>query len=651
MTDMLLKCRRASVVAIHVLVVLLANYLAFSLRFDGAIPEWALEQCLLALPLVVGLRLLMFHRFMLLEGLWRYTSVWDLRNIVVSVSASTALIYAAIHWALAMARYPRSVFILDAVLTIMLLGGMRLGRRMARESAHPKHEKRRLLIYGAGDAGEMIVRDIHHNPLYGYETIGFVDDDVSKSGHRIHGVPVLGTRHQLPVILNKHWPDEILIAIPTAGSKMLREIVTALQTYRIPIKTLPSLRDLLDGRATVSQIRNLSIDDLLGRNPVSIDLTAIRCELQGRRVLVTGAGGSIGSELCRQISALGPQDLVLYERYENNLYAIHTELMDRGSSPKIHAVIGDVRDTARLNATLSAYRPEIVFHAAAHKHVPLMEFSPCEAVKNNIFGTKAVAEAAHHHYVERFVLISTDKAVNPTSVMGATKRVAELIIQDLNRSSRTRFMTVRFGNVLGSNGSVVPRFLEQIKSGGPVTVTHPEVRRYFMLIPEAVQLVLQAATLADPDDVYVLEMGEQINVVELARNVIRLSGYVPDVDIDIEFVGLRPGEKLFEELVGPDETVEPSRVDKILRVRPSQPPDRRLLDQSLTILEQAASAQNAERAVEALCRLIPTFKPLGNGAILAAERMMPSFDARAQRITPGLWSRNADARSASTLAN
>src|SRR5437773_6637581 len=376
---------------------------------------------------------------------------------------------------------------------------------------------KRVLIFGAGDAGEMIVRDMQRQSC-GYEPVGFLDDSPAKFRQRIHGVPVLGNRHDLARVIGAKQPHEVLVAMPSADPSIVRSIVELLRPFRVPITTLPSIGDIIGGRVAVNQIRDLTVEDLLARAPVNLNIEPVRQLITGRAVLVTGAGGSIGAELSRQIAALQPSSLVLYERSENALYCVSNSLTDRFGSTWVHPVIGDVTDARRLDQVFKRHRPDIVFHAAAHKHVPLMEHNPCEAVKNNIVGTDLITTAADSWGVERFILISTDKAVNPSSVMGATKRVCELIVQRIAPRSATRFATVRFGNVLGSNGSVLPRFLEQIRAGGPVTVTHPDIRRYFMLVSEAVQLVLHAAALGEPGVVYVLDMGEQIKLVELARD-------------------------------------------------------------------------------------------------------------------------------------
>ena len=604
-----LNPRRLLVLAVHLDLVLIAvaNYLAFWLRFDGAIPDWAIVVYAQMLPVLMVIRTIVFIPFRLHEGLWRYTGIWDLQNIVSAVLVSTGCFYAVVRWALGVAGYPRSIYFLDSILLIMLLGGIRLLPRLYREFRHSRQGKR-ILVYGAGDTGEAIVHSMMSNPAGGYRPVGFLDDDPEKTGRRIHGVPVLGTRQQLSGIMAKTTPHAVLLAMCGAGPATMRQVVKVLEPYKVAIQTLPNVGRLLDGEVEVSQIRNLSMDDLLERAPVGLDPAPLRGLISGKRVMVSGAGGSIGSEVCRQIAALSPKMLILYERYENSLHAINNELSDRGYSASLYPMIGDVTDGVRLETALRGFRPDIIFHAAAYKHVPLMELCPCEAVKNNVLGTRMIAAAADRHRVGRFILISTDKAVNPSSNMGATKRIAELIIQDMARRSTTNFMTVRFGNVLGSNGSVLPRFLEQIKAGGPVTVTHPDVRRYFMLIAEAVQLVLQAAALGEQGAAYVLEMGEQIRLVDLARNLIRLSGFVPDDEIAIKFIGLRPGEKLCEELVGPEETAEPSTVDKIYRVKSSHGPDPQDLARLLAKLEKAACQCDTTKVLDGISALVPAFR-------------------------------------------
>ena len=608
---MVLEHRRVVVVILHLGLIALSNYLALWLRFDGVVPSELAAHARSLLPVLLLVRVVTFIPFRLYEGLWRYTSISDARNIVVAVVTSSVAFFSIVRLSFGSNVYPRSVYIIDAVLLIGLLGGVRSIRRLVRELGRGDMG-RRVLIFGAGDAGEMIVRDMKRRAFYHGAPIGFVDDDRRKTGRRIHGLPVFGTRAELPSIVERERPDDVLIAIPTADAATIRAIVKALEPYKLAIKTLPNLRDVLDGKVSADQIRELAFEDLLPRAPVGLDRTPVHHLIAGRTVLVTGAGGSIGSELCRQVLSFGPHSLVLFERYENSLFAIENDLRDRGGACEIHAVVGDMTDRRRVNQIMAQFRPQLIFHAAAHKHVPLMEASPCEAVKNNVGGTWVLARAAVAHGVSRFVMISTDKAVNPTSVMGTSKRVCEMIVQgiaDGGRANGTKFSVVRFGNVLGSNGSVIPRFMEQIKAGGPVTVTHPEIRRFFMLIPEAVELVLHAATLGEAGEVMVLDMGEQMKVLDVARHLIRLSGYVPDVDRQIIFTGLRPGEKLYEELRGIAEDSEPSGIDKITRIRRKSLPDWPILEREILGLIRLSRRGRTEDVLARLHGIVPTYQP------------------------------------------
>jgi len=563
--------RRAWVLLADALLAVAGNYLAFWLRFDGTIPAAYWMLWLQTVPCLVLIRGLTFIAFHLYDSVWQYVGLRDLRAIAISVSVSNVLFCLLIRGVLELRAYPRSVFVTDLVLMVFLMGAVRVSWRLGREYLANARTKS-VLIFGAGDAGEAMVREILNGGEHGYRPVGFVDDDPAKVGQRIHGVPVLGTRADLPRIIAQTNPSEVLVAIARPTPQMLRQVVKALESHKLPIKAVPHLRDLLDGRARLHEVRDLAAADLLGRAPLGLDVETAKHLVEGKRVLVTGAGGTIGSELSRQIAGLGPKSLVLFERYENALWAVERSVAGLTPGGTVYSVIADVTDEQRVDEVLAEYRPQLILHAAAHKHVPLMELNPCEAIKNNVKGTRIVGEAAVRHRVEQFVLISSDKAVNPSSVMGATKRVAELLAMALAGRGPTGFMVVRFGNVVGSNGSVIPLFLEQIRAGGPVTVTHPDMRRYFMSIPEAVRLVLQAAALGENGALYVLDMGEEIRVVDMARNLIRLSGFIPDREIPIVFTGVRPGEKLSEELVASDETIEPSRLEGVRRVRSA--PDR-----------------------------------------------------------------------------
>ncbi len=611
LSPFIMKWRKPIIVVLDLALIILANYFAFALRYDGSIPASELhtfEQTVLAL---VAIRGVAFALFGMNEGLWRYTSVWDLQNILKGVLISTVVFYGWVRWVMEISSYPRSVFAIDAILLIGLLAGVRLSSRVFRDKA-VFQKKRKVLVVGAGDSGERVVREMKTRSAFNCQPIGFVDDNITLLNQRIHGVRVLGTVGDIPKLVETHRPEVVVVAVPTATPEFLRDLIIKLEPYEISIKTLPSKEELLADRSTVSQMRNVSVADLLSRAPIDLDNEATRQMVKGKSVLITGAGGSIGSELARQLSLFDPKVLLLYERHENSLYNIHKELDDHGFAFPIVPLIGDVTDTQRLCAVLEQYKPQILFHAAAHKHVPLVELNPLEAVKNNCIGTRITAEAASLYGVEQFVHISTDKAVNPSSVMGATKRVAELIVQDIARTSRTRFLLVRFGNVLGSSGSMLLRFQEQIRAGGPVTVTHPEIRRYFMLIPEAVQLVLQAATIGKQGHVYILDMGEQIKVLDLARSLIRLSGFIPGREIAIQFIGLRPGEKLYEELVGEGEIAVRSSLEKILQIQTTNQLDFEEFRERLSALEAASYCDEAGVLLERLREIVPMFQTCGS---------------------------------------
>jgi FlaA1/EpsC-like NDP-sugar epimerase len=603
--------RRFLIIAVHLGIATATNFAAFLLRFDGAIPAEPMLLFTRMLPMLLVIRLLSFIPFRLYEGLWRYTGVWDLRNILLAVVTGSGTFYLLTRWFLAPHEYPAAVLVMDSILLVSCLGGVRLVGRIYRDLGRMERQ-RKVLVYGAGDAGEMIVRDMQLNREHEYDPLGFVDDDLAKVGRRIHGLKVLGTGAELARIMAEKRPHAVVVAMPRATPARIRAIVRALEPFKVPIQTLPSLPDILGGRVSVGQIRKLAVEDLLDRAPVNFDAESVRGLVQARRVLITGAGGSIGSELARQIARLAPERLVLLDRYENELHTVLTEFEDRGVGCA-SAVIADVTDAGRMLTVMNDYQPELVFHAAAHKHVPLMELNPSEATKNNIRGTRVSAEAARIAGVQRFVLVSTDKAVNPSSVMGATKRVAEMLIQRMNGKGAGIFSAVRFGNVLGSSGSVIPRFLDQIHRGGPVTVTHPEVRRYFMLVSEAVHLVLQAATVAEAGDIFLLEMGEQILVMDLARSLIRLAGFIPDEEILIKFTGLRPGEKLTEDLVEQGESAEPSGLQGILRIRATSTSEWDTLYDTVLRLEAAAERCEDNDVIKRLCELVPSYRPTLNG--------------------------------------
>ncbi|MGE5572164.1 MAG: polysaccharide biosynthesis protein [Bacteroidota bacterium] len=572
------RARTGLLVACDIACSLVSIAIALLVRFEfnpvRALPYAGL--ILPRLPALLMVRLASYVAFGLYERLWQFASIRELIAIAEAGTIASVGDYVVLHL-IRGPGFPRSVTLLMWVFNIALAGGLRLLARLRREwivtsrsaalslarssVGRPGHSgaawedvrPRRTLIIGAGEAGMMVARELRTHPELGYDVVGFIDDDRAKQGYMLAGMRVLGTRGDLQGVVARHNVDEIIIAMPSVPGRVVKEIVAACEGLGTRVRTLPGVYELIDGKVDVSRIRDVQIEDLLRREEIKVDLEKIGGYLSGRKVLVTGAGGSIGQELCRQVARFRPESLVLLGHAENDIYDIDLEL--RETHPDLHVVpvIGDIRDAARMEAVFDLHRPDVVFHAAAHKHVPLMEMHPEEAINNNVFGTWNVAMAADRHGASRFVLISTDKAVNPVSIMGSTKRAAELLIQALDRHSKTRFMAVRFGNVLGSRGSVIPLFKRQIAAGGPITVTHPDMVRYFMTIPEAVQLVIQAAAMGEGGEVFVLDMGDPVRIADLARDLVRLSGLDPDRDIEIRFTGVRPGEKLFEELLTAEE--------------------------------------------------------------------------------------------------
>jgi len=607
---LLLDHRSLVVIGTQLSLILAANLTAFALRFDGDIPDpykHIMWRNLPAVLLIFGSGLWVFG---IQRGLWRYVGLHDLGRILWASLAGAAVFYGVTHLLLGNAEYPRSIIILTGLLSGFYLAGVRLVVRWFREWLQIiGPTARRVLIVGAGNAGELLVRDMLSDATYNSRPVAFVDDDPIKRNKKIHGIPVMGTTADIKTVADRVEAHEIIVAIPSASTHVKQKILAGSEGCTAPLKILPSVKRLLGDPVSLQQVRPMSLEDLLQREPIQTDRQELRPLLEGKTILVTGAGGSIGSELCRQIARYKPESLVLFERYENTLHALLLEL--RAAYPQVGVlpVIGDVTVPERVSEVFRQTGPEIVFHAAAHKHVPLMELNPKEAVRNNIWGTQVVAEAALAAGVDRFVLISTDKAVNPSSVMGATKRIAEHLIQGLSRRGLTKFTVVRFGNVLGSNGSVVPLFAEQIKKGGPVTVTDPGIRRFFMTIPEAVQLVLQASVMGQGGEVFVLDMGEQIRIADLARNMIVLSGLVPGKDIEIAYTGLRPGEKLYEELFEGSEEVAATAHAKINRAVGAPLPAGDL-DQWMKELPMRLLENEEDDLLQDLKRLVPSFNPV-----------------------------------------
>lgn len=578
------RYRRAIIVAAHAVVFVASFWLAFALRFDFAIPAPHLETLGTALPIFVLTKLVAFAFFRQYSGWWRYVSLDDLLQLTratgVALVVSAGIVYIA-----NLRAFPRSVFLLDALVTGVTLAGLRVMIRLVRERVMGRDRSRaadlvRTLVVGTGPSAEALIREAGRNPALGLRVVGLASDDPRHVGTHVGTHRIIGTVEEIPRLVRDHDLKQVVIAVESGQGDLIRRVVAQCGSADVKHQVLPSTEALMHGRVQVSNLREVSLQDLLGRPPVRLQMEPIAALISGETVLVTGAGGSIGSELCRQVASFGCEHLVLLEQAENPLFFLERELSASYPQIRLSTVIADVYDAERMAQVMLEHRPRIVLHAAAHKHVPLMEKNPSEAVKNNIIGTLNIIRAAQRAEVERCVLISTDKAVNPTSVMGASKRVAEMLMQSMvaASSSHTVLCAVRFGNVLGSNGSVIPIFKEQIAAGGPVTVTHPEMRRYFMTIPEATQLVLQAGTVAQGGDIFVLDMGEPVYIVDVARDLIRLSGLQPDVDIRVEFSGIRPGEKLFEELSTDRETSTPTTHERIFRCKIRTPAHETVLD-------------------------------------------------------------------------
>jgi len=617
------------ILAGDLLLLTLSLYGAYLVRFEFGIPPFYMDLFWRSLPYALAVKVAAFYFFDLYRGMWRYTGLTDLVNVIKATIVSSLAFVFIIAFQYRFEGYSRSIFLIDACFTVLLIAGLRIAIRLGYEAVDAgglravasnlvpallgRGDKRRLLIVGAGDCGESICREIRNNTQLPYAVLGFLDDDPAKRGRKIHGVPVLGRVADIERIAARAGAEEIVIAIPTATAEQMRRIVDHCQAPGLKFRTVPGMGELIDGRVTFSAIREVSYRDLLGREVVHLDEGRIGAYLAGRGVLVTGAGGSIGSELCRQICRFAPGRLVLLERAESPLYDIELEL--RGAFPdvRIVPVLGDIQQRDEVERVFARHRPSVVFHAAAYKHVPMLELQPWKAIANNVLGTRCLADVAEAHGIERFVMVSTDKAVRPTSVMGASKRVAEMIVQGRNQggAGTPRFMTVRFGNVLNSVGSVVPLFRRQIERGGPVTVTHKEVTRYFMTIPEACQLILQAGALADGGgEIYLLDMGTPVRIDDMARDLIRLYGFEPDKDIRIEYTGLRPGEKLFEELITEGEGILPTSHQKILVLK-ANCANGRVPEQALADLARLAEAQDAEGIKQGLARIVPDYTPYG----------------------------------------
>ena len=599
---------RTAIVLHDLGMVALAWLAAYLVRYNFVMGpgEWrAMAKSLVVVLVAQGL---MFWRFGLYRSVWRFASLPDLWNIVRAVLLGMLAAGLVLFLLNRFEGIPRSSFVLYPLLLVFLLGAPRALYRVWKDyrlNVSKALGRQRVLIVGAGRAGEMLARDMRRDN--DYLPIAFVDDQRRLRGAKVHGIPVMGTIDELPALANQLAADIVVIAIPSASAGEMRRMVERCEQARLPFRALPRLDDLMVEHASVLELRDVAIEDLLGRDPISLDWRQISGALVGKTVLVTGAGGSIGSELCRQIARVGPTQLVIFERCEFNLYSIELEL--RRSFPELlmSAHLGDITDPAAVEYVFNAHRPQVVFHAAAYKHVPMLQEQPREAVRNNVIGTRIVAAAADHFEVETVVMISTDKAVNPTNVMGASKRVAELYCQALSRRSGTRYITVRFGNVLGSAGSVVPLFQQQIAAGGPVTVTHPDITRYFMTVPEASQLIMQAAAMGKGGEIFVLDMGQPMNIRYLAEQLIRLSGKAVGKEIDIVFTGLRPGEKLYEELFYEQEQLSKTANEKILLAH-SAPVEWERLNRLVDAMDQACHVYDQDAQRRLLQELVPELR-------------------------------------------
>lgn len=611
------KRRALSIALMDVLCITAAYFLALLVRFDFRFqliePQYIENYGKMILPWTV-ISLAVFALFGLYNSVWIFVSEDELFRIV-GAYAVLSVGSLVLTWCFGM-MLPRSVYVLGALFSFMSTVILRFSYRMLRrvrmltDNLGGSRSGDNVMIIGAGMAGNALLTEFQTSDYIRGTVRCMVDDNPVKRNKRLSGVPIVGGRDQIPDAVKKYRINNIILAMPSASAKDKRDILDICSKTGCQVRVVPGMYQLVNGEVSVSKLRNVDVQDLLGRDPIKVNLDEILGYISGKVVMVTGGGGSIGSELCRQIASAKPKTLIIFDIYENNAYDIQMELKRKYPELDLVTLIGSVRNMARLDYVLGTYRPELVFHAAAHKHVPLMEDSPNEAIKNNVFGTYKMAQAASKYGVKRFVLISTDKAVNPTNIMGASKRLCEMVVQMMNRESKTEFVAVRFGNVLGSNGSVIPLFKKQIEQGGPVTVTHPDIIRYFMTIPEAVSLVLQAGYYAKGGEIFVLDMGEPVKIDTMARNLIRLSGYEPDVDIKIEYTGLRPGEKLYEELLMKEEGLQETQ-NKLIHIGKPIEMDDELFKIQLDRLETAYK-QEVTNMKQIVAEIVPTYHPAAN---------------------------------------
>ena len=600
--------RQMILVVIDIMSILIASYGSLILRFNGHVEMEYLSHmnAMMIFVILIGLVIFMINK--LYHSLWQFASIVELKNILLATLSSSVI--NVVLYELTQNSLPRSCYIIYFLLLTMCVGGSRFSYRLLRfysNKGKAKRDLERVMIIGAGSAGEKIYREIATAPQVYKEVICFVDDNVEKHQRSLHNVPIVGSRDKIIEASKEYKIDEILVAMPSADEKELADILNICKETKCKIKKLPGIYQMLNGDVHLSDFKEVEIKDLLGREPIEVNLEEIMGYVTDKVVMVTGGGGSIGSELCRQIAAAKPKQLIIVDIYENNAYDIQLELKHDYPELNLETLIASVRNTKKIDELFKQYHPDIVYHAAAHKHVPLMEDSPNEAVKNNVFGTLNVARAADKYKTKKFILISTDKAVNPTNVMGATKRMCEMIVQTMNNRSDTEYVAVRFGNVLGSNGSVIPLFKKQIKNGGPVTVTHPDIIRYFMTIPEAVSLVLQAGAYAKGGEIFILDMGKPVKIADMARNLIKLSGYEPDIDIKIEYTGLRPGEKLYEELLMKEEGLQDTPNHLIHIGKPIEMDEDVFLEKLVHLKKEVYEETNDIRHL--IKDIVPTYHP------------------------------------------
>jgi Predicted nucleoside-diphosphate sugar epimerases len=590
-------------------------YFSLLLRFDFNIPQEYMVFLKLSIIPVVIINLVCNRFFNLYSSIWKYASIEELMSIIYSVSLSNIIFVIYSYFVNykflenRFYRFPFSVHIIFWILSVIALGGMRFMWRIIQDNNIGKDKIdniKRLLIIGAGDASALLIKEIKRHKSFNYNIVGLIDDDTSKQGRLINGIEVIGGRNRIVDVCKEKNVEEIILAIPSADLEIKREIINICRDTNCKLKTLPGIYEIIDGEVSISKLRDVNIEDLLGREEVTLNNENINKYIKDRTILVTGGGGSIGSELCRQISKFKPEKLLILDIYENNVYDVQMELNRTHPELNKEVIIASIRELERLREIFEKYKPDVVFHAAAHKHVPLMEGNPAEAIKNNIIGTYNVLKCAHEYKVKKFVQISTDKAVNPTNIMGATKRFCEIMVQAFDKVSTTEYVAVRFGNVLGSNGSVIPLFKKQIAEGGPVTVTHPEINRFFMTIPEAAQLVIQAGAIARGGEIFVLDMGKPVKIVDLARDLITLSGYKPDVEIKIEYTGLRPGEKLYEELLMDEVALTSTEHDKIFVEKPNNI-DLEFVEKSVEQFRNVVS-MDKEDIFKLVEEKVPTYK-------------------------------------------